>query len=103
MSFRNGLCAALVAAGVIATAPAWACDTGRSASDTPRETEVTARPTNDSAIGHSDVLEGQVAAIDHQSGRLILDTDFGLLHLLAEPAELEGVQEGDVIQVALTE
>jgi len=97
---RNAFFAAL-AAGLLAAGPAWACP-GHAADTGPGE--LSARPLGDgTAIGHSDVLEGQVAALDRESGRLILDTDFGLLHLLAEPAELEGIQEGDVIQVALVE
>ena len=102
MKMPSTFLAALVTAGVMA-APAWSRDTGRPAADAMNRTEVTVRPSDDDTIAHINVVQGQVAAVDHQSGRLILDTDFGLLHLRAEPALLEGVQEGDVNEVALVE
>lgn len=47
------------------------------------------------------VLEGQVAAVDHDSGRLILETDEGFVALQATPDEVDGINIGDVITVSL--
>lgn len=47
------------------------------------------------------VLEGQVAAVDHESGRLILETDEGFVALEASPDEMDGISIGDVITVSL--
>jgi hypothetical protein len=38
------------------------------------------------------VLEGNVAAIDYESGLLIVDTDQGLFRFTTSPENLEGVQ-----------
>jgi len=47
------------------------------------------------------VLEGQVAAVDHDNGRLILETDQGFVALQATPDEVDGISIGDVITVSL--
>ena len=47
-----------------------------------------------------DVVEGQVAAVEHGSGRFVLDTDDGLIGLVTSPDELEGVEVGDVVRVS---
>lgn len=47
------------------------------------------------------VLEGQVAAVDHESGRLILETEKGFVALQASPAEVDGLEVGDVVTVSL--
>jgi hypothetical protein len=46
------------------------------------------------------IIEGQVAAVEHESGRFVLDTDEGLLGLTASPDELTGVEIGDVVRVS---
>ena len=46
-------------------------------------------------------IEGQVAAIEHNTGRLILDTENGPISLTAAPEDLEGVAVGDTILVSL--
>jgi hypothetical protein len=46
-------------------------------------------------------IEGQVAAIEHNTGRLILDTKDGPISLTAAPEDLEGVAVGDTILVSL--
>jgi hypothetical protein len=46
-------------------------------------------------------VEGTVAAVDHQSGRFVLDTSEGPITLMTTPDELEGVQIGDVVRVSL--
>jgi hypothetical protein len=48
-------------------------------------------------------LEGTVAAVDYQSGQLILRTDDGLVNLTAAPEDIEDVNVGDVIRVALAD
>jgi hypothetical protein len=48
-------------------------------------------------------VEGTVAAVDHQSGRFVLDTSEGPITLMTTPDELAGVQIGDVVQVSLVQ
>ena len=57
-------------------------------SDTSSETDV---------IGPT--VEGEIAAIDHATGALVLDTDEGLLRLVTSPDELTGLDVGDVVRV----
>jgi hypothetical protein len=49
------------------------------------------------------VLDGTVAAVDRESGQLIVDTDHGLITLTADPEDVDGIDVGDVIRVALLE
>lgn len=46
-------------------------------------------------------INGQVAAIEHSTGRLILDTRDGPISLTAAPEDLEGVAVGDTVRVSL--
>lgn len=103
MKTLNGLLAALGVAAVLAAGPASACEAEHPASGARHQAETLTTPTNPESPVAGAVFEGQVAAVDRETGRLLVDTDFGLLHLRAEPAELEGVEEGDVIEVALVE
>lgn len=49
------------------------------------------------------VFEGRVAAIDRESGTLLLSTDAGLLRLQAAPEDVQHLRVGDLIEVALLE
>jgi hypothetical protein len=103
MTTLRSLLVALTAAGALAAAPALACDdVSPSAGATTMDKGAVSDPHGTSAA-QGDVVEGQVAAVDHQSGRLILETKQGVLHLVAPPEELAGIQEGDVIQVAFVD
>jgi hypothetical protein len=53
------------------------------------------------AIGPT--VEGEVAAIDHVTGALVLDTDEGLLRLVTSPDELRGLEVGDVVRVSFVD
>src|SRR5262245_28604982 len=44
------------------------------------------------------IVEGQVAAVEHESGRFVLDTDEGLIGFVTSPDELERVEIGDVVR-----
>lgn len=103
MKTLNGSLAALGVATVLAAMPAWACEAKPPATGAQHPAEALPNRTNQEFPAPGAVFEGQVAAVDRATGRLLVDTDFGLLHLRAEPAELEGVEEGDVIEVALVE
>jgi hypothetical protein len=46
------------------------------------------------------VIEGQIAAVDHESGRFVLDTDDGPFSLVTSPDELSGIDVGDVVRVS---
>jgi hypothetical protein len=46
-------------------------------------------------------IEGKVAAVEHDSGRLVLATDDGLISVMATPDQLAGIEVGDVVQVSL--
>jgi hypothetical protein len=48
-------------------------------------------------------VEGQVAAVDHDSGRLVLDTDEGLVSVVTSPDELTNIEVGDVIRASFIE
>jgi hypothetical protein len=46
-------------------------------------------------------IEGQVAVIEHHSGRMILDTEQGPLSVVAAPDELRDLEVGDTVRVSL--
>jgi hypothetical protein len=46
-------------------------------------------------------IDGQVAAIEHSTGRIILDTADGPISLTAAPEDLEGIAVGDTVRVSL--
>ena len=48
-------------------------------------------------------IEGRVAAVEHDSGRFVLDTENGPVGLMTTPDELQGVQVGDVVRVSFLE
>jgi hypothetical protein len=54
---------------------------------------------NEASEGPS--IEGTVAAIDHDSGRFVLDTDEGAIDLTTTPDELAGIGVGDFVRVSL--
>jgi hypothetical protein len=45
-------------------------------------------------------IDGQVAALDHERGRLVLDTDDGLVSVVTSPGELTNIEVGDVVRVS---
>jgi len=45
-------------------------------------------------------IEGQIAALEPESGRFVLDTDDGLIALTTDPEELRDVSIGDVVRVS---
>ena len=45
-------------------------------------------------------IDGQVAALDHEWGRLVLDTDGGLVSVVTSPDELTNIEVGDFVRVA---
>jgi len=98
MKTLHRLFAALVANGALAAGPAWASCEGGAAS-------IPGGPGADVSVpGEAGgVVEGQVAAVDHAGGRMILDTDRGLVHVVAQPDEIAGIQEGDVVEVAFVD
>jgi hypothetical protein len=49
----------------------------------------------------SGTLEGRIAALERESGRFVLDTDYGAISLVTSPDELTGVDVGDFVQVSL--
>ena len=48
-------------------------------------------------------IEGQVAAVDHDSGQLVLDTDEGLVNIQSSPEELTQIDVGDVVRVSVVQ
>lgn len=46
-------------------------------------------------------IEGQVAAVEYDSGRLVLDTEDGPIGMRVDPDELRGVEIGDIVRVSL--
>jgi hypothetical protein len=48
----------------------------------------------------STTIEGQVAGIEHETGRLVLDTELGPFTLTTEPEKLAGIEVGDTVRVS---
>jgi hypothetical protein len=46
-------------------------------------------------------IEGLVTAIEHSTGRIVLETADGPLNLTAAPEDLEGIAVGDVVLISL--
>ena len=45
-------------------------------------------------------LEGHVVGIEHETGRLVLDTALGPFTLTTEPEKLAGIELGDTVRVS---
>jgi hypothetical protein len=45
-------------------------------------------------------IEGHVASIEHDAGRLVLDTQEGLLAVRTSPEQLAGIEVGDFVTVS---
>jgi hypothetical protein len=85
--------------GPIDVSPA---DEAPAARQAPTTTDIVGSPTtgvNEASEGPS--IEGTVAAIDHHSGRFVLDTDEGAIDLTTTLDELAGVGVGDFVRVSL--
>lgn len=63
--------------------------------------DVADRPISPADSIEGAVLEGTVAAVDYETGQLVLDTDDGLIGFTGDPWDLADVHVGDVIRVAL--
>jgi hypothetical protein len=77
-------------------------DESPAARQAPTTTDIVGGPTtgvNEASEGPS--IEGTVAAIDHDSGRFVLDTDEGAIDLTTTPDELAGIGVGDFVRVSL--
>jgi hypothetical protein len=48
----------------------------------------------------SSTIEGRVAGIEHDTGRLVLDTELGPFTLTTEPERLTGIEVGDIVRVS---
>jgi hypothetical protein len=102
-----------VLAGALLVSPAWAVGPSpasispaeRSAptdEDTQSPPDVSERPATNALEGVEPTsVEGRVAAIEHESGRFVLETERGPLSLVTTPDELAGVEVGDIVRVAL--
>src|SRR5688572_1478755 len=49
----------------------------------------------------STTIEGRVAAIEPDLGRLVLDTELGPFSVMTQPEQLAGIEIGDTVRVAL--
>jgi hypothetical protein len=102
---------ALAVAGLLPAAPARAAEVpaGGSAADTSPVTRPASGPSDRATspmtaateTPESPTIEGTIAAIDHDSGRFVLDTDDGPVTLRSTPDQLAGVAVGDVVRVSL--
>lgn len=59
------------------------------------------RKLDSAEIPDSSSIEGLVAAIEHDTGRMILDTAEGPISLTAAPEDLRGIEVGDMVRVSL--
>jgi hypothetical protein len=67
------------------------------------EGESVVRPepmTGDTLDQATSTIEGQVAGIERDTGRLVLDTELGPLSLLTRPEQLAGIEIGDTVRVS---
>ena len=102
---------ALAVAALLPAAPARAAEVpvGASAAEDSPVTRPAAGPsdratspmTGATETAESPTIEGTIAAIDHDSGRFVLDTDEGPVNLKSTPDQLAGVAVGDVVRVSL--
>ena len=87
----------LVLAGALAAAPAyaheWSPSPGGAAPSYGTE-------MNAAEIPDGTTIEGQITAVERESGRFVLQTEHGQLTFQVPPAELTGVEVGDVVQVS---
>jgi hypothetical protein len=102
-----------VLAGALLASPVWAVGPSpasippadRSAQtdeDTQSPPDVSERPATNALEGIEPTgVEGRVAAIEHDSGRFVLETERGPLSLVTTPDELVGVKVGDMVRVAI--
>jgi hypothetical protein len=102
---------------ILAAAGALFVPVGAARGNSPGEPASEGRVSEGAVLKHSDVgagmtdadgverpiLRGEVAAVDHESGQLILATDAGLFQLQVLPEDVQDVSIGDVIRVALIE
>ena len=115
MGSRNML-STIALAGVLTAAPAYALDAPVTAQ---RPDDRSVFPYGD-ALTQSDqrdaarmccapeqsgmttaaIIEGKVAAVDHDSGRLVLDTDGGFVDLVTWPTEVADIDVGDLVRVS---
>jgi hypothetical protein len=83
----------------IDVSPAEPSPASREAPPTP---DISGGPTTGTAeASQAPSIEGTVAAIDHDSGRFVLDTDDGPVNFTTTPEELAGVGLGDIVRVSL--
>ena len=102
---------ALAVAALLPVAPARAAEVpagGSAADDSPVTRPVpgpsdraTSPMTGATETPETPTIEGTIAAIDHDSGRFVLDTDEGPVKLKSTPDQLAGVAVGDVVRVSL--
>lgn len=100
---------ALAVAALLPAAPARAAEVpvgGSAADDSPvtrpgPSDRATSPMTGATETAESPTIEGTIAAIDHDSGRFVLDTDEGPVNLKSTPDQLAGVAVGDVVRVSL--
>jgi hypothetical protein len=59
------------------------------------------RKIDSTEIPNGSSIEGLVAAIERDTGRLILDTLEGPISLTAAPEQLDGIEVGDIVRVSL--
>ena len=105
----------LALAGALATAPAYANDRSADAGTSydrlapPYGDSLTLSDMRDAArmccvddqsALEGAVLEGKVAAVEHESGRLVLNTDDGFVSLVTWPDQVAQVEVGDLVRVS---
>jgi len=113
---RLAVLSTIALAGMLTAAPAYAIDASVTApapedrtkfpyGDALSNSEMQGAPrpccaSEPSARISSDVIEGRVAAVDRENGRLVLDTDDGVLSLMTWPDEVARVDVGDLVRVS---
>jgi hypothetical protein len=99
-----------VLAGALLASPVHAGDTDASPAmpdlrppptDTPRQPGRPGGPPGQTPLPAPRTIEGRVAVVERDSGRLVLDTADGPVTLMAAPEELTNIKVGDVIRVSL--
>ena len=56
-----------------------------------------------SAMTSEAIIEGKVATVDHDNGRLVLETNEGLVSLTTWPDEVANLDVGDLVRVSFVD
>ncbi len=95
-----GMLSTIALAGALVSAPAYALDPAASSQLPDDRTAFPYGEALTQPMTSLETIEGTVAAVDRDNGRLVLDTDGGLVSLSTWPDEVASVVVGDQVRVS---